>query len=95
MSDRRRQLQRAVGQRQTGGSAAPPPDRRREELRNALGVRHLRPGERIDLLHKGKVVGPPWLGGIFQTRLNVGTLVLALGVILFLVWLIMRARVGG
>ena len=67
---------------------------RRAELLKAFGVRRYRPGERVDLLHRGKVIGPPWMGGIFQTRLNWGTLVLAFGVVLFIVWLIMRAKVG-
>jgi len=71
-------------------------DMRREELIRTLGVRNLKPGEKVDLLHRGKVVGPPWLGGIFQTRLNWGTLVLAFGFILFIVWLILaKTEMGG
>lgn len=94
MEGRRKELRRAVHPRRAARRSQQDP--RREELVKALGVRHLRPGERVDLLHKGKVVGPPWLGGIFQTRLNVGTLVLAFGCVLFLVWLIMkRAEMGG
>ena len=96
--DRREELRKAVRPRRSGTPGRPQRqvDPRREELIDALGVRHLKPGERVDLLHKGKVVGPPWLGGIFQTRLNIGTLVLAFGFILFMVWLIMkRAEMGG
>lgn len=71
-----------------------PAEARRAELLKAFGVKRYRPGESVDLLHRGKIIGPPWMGGIFQTRLNWGTLVLAFGVVLFIVWLIMRAQVG-
>lgn len=73
----------------------PPANDRRSELIKALGVRRIRAGERVDALHKGKVVGPPWLGGIFQTRLNWGSAVLAFGFILFITWLILMRQTGG
>ena len=97
MADRREELRRAVRPRRpTTHIAQRSVDPRREELIRTLGVRNLKPGERVDLLHRGKVVGPPWLGGIFQTRLNWGTLVLAFGFILFIVWLIMeKTQIGG
>jgi len=92
--DRREELRRATRPRRRVRAARSEQDPRRVELRQALGVHRYRPGERVDLLHRGKVIGPPWLGGIFQTRLNWGTLVLAFGVVLFIVWLIMRAHTG-
>ena len=97
MANRRDELKRAVGPRRSGvRTTRRQVDPRREELIRTLGVRNLKPGEKIDLLHRGKVVGPPWLGGIFQTRLNWGTLVLAFGFILFIVWLIMeKTQIGG
>lgn len=98
--NRRNELRKAI--RQSPGlrpaSTQRRVDPRREELVRALGVGPGRPYKsQVDkVLHKGRVVGPPWLGGIFQTRLNIGTLVLAFGVILFLVWLIMkRSEMGG
>ena len=96
MADRRDELRRAVRSgRPTTRTVRRTVDPRRAELIQALGVRNLKPGEKVDLLHRGKVVGPPWLGGIFQTRLNWGTIVLALGFILFIVWLIMtRSQIG-
>lgn len=96
MDRRKEELRRVVRPQRPTRRPQRPVDPRREELIRSLGVRNLKPGEIVDLLHKGKVVGPPWLGGIFQTRLNVGTLILVLGVIMFLVWLIMkRAEMGG
>lgn len=64
-------------------------DDRIEELRTAL---RRAPVEKDDFLHKGKVVGPTWLEGIFLTRLNIGVAVLAVGVIIFIIWLVMKAR---
>lgn len=95
--DRRDELRKVVKPRRPTQAQRPQRqvDLRRQELVKALGVGHLKPGETYEskldaALHRGKVVGPPWMGGIFQTRLNVGTLVLAFGVILWVVWLIMK-----
>jgi len=99
--DRHEELRRATRPRKPAQKQQRATDLRRQELMGALGVGHLKPGEtyqsKVDaVLHKGKVVGPPWMGGIFQTRLNIGTLVLAFGFILFIVWLIMkRSEMGG
>lgn len=99
--DRKEELRRVMKPRRPAQRAQRAErDIRKEELIKALGVGHLKPGEtyksRLDsVLHRGKVVGPPWLGGIFQTRLNAGTLVLAFGFILFIVWLIMKRSALG
>ena len=95
--DRREELRRMTPRRRVQNSPkASSTSVRKVELIRSLGVKELKPGEKVDFLHKGKVVGPPWMGGIFQTRLNWGTFVLAIGFILFIAWLVLtRADMGG
>ena len=57
---------------------------RRAELKKTLA-----PESRVaSSLRKGKVVGK----GIFKTRINWGVAVLVFGVILFLVWLVLKSK---